>query len=115
VAATARNASSKIAAVLPKGRRDEMDAIGLFVIPRSGEAAEDRVLGTLRRAQREERQVWLGYRDKAATTIAASASMGWRRSSCSRRRYRSPGGPCSTVGRPPATCPTSHDVAFKIV
>ena len=67
MASTACNASSKIAAVLPKGRRDEIDAIGLFVIPRSGEAAEDRVLGTLRRALRGERQVWLGYRDKAGT------------------------------------------------
>jgi len=65
MAATARNASAKIEAVLPKQRRDEMDAIGLFVIPRSGESPEDRVLGTLRRALREERQVWLGYRDKA--------------------------------------------------
>ena len=67
MAATARNAASKIAAVLPKARRDEMDSIGLFVIPRAGELPEDRVLGTLRRALREERQVWLGYRDKAGT------------------------------------------------
>lgn len=67
MAATARNASSKIAAVLPRARRDEMDSIGLFVIPRSGEAPEDKVLGTLRRALREERQVWLAYRDKAGT------------------------------------------------
>lgn len=67
MAATARNASSKIAAVLPRARRDEMDSIGLFVIPRSGEAPEDKVLGTLRRALREERQVWLAYRDKADT------------------------------------------------
>ncbi|MGN6489017.1 MAG: helix-turn-helix transcriptional regulator [Devosia sp.] len=65
MAATARDASAKIAAVLPKGRRDEMESIGLFVIPRSGEAPEDRLLGTLRRALREERQVWLGYRDKS--------------------------------------------------
>lgn len=65
MAATARDASSKIAAVLPRVRRDEMDAIGLFVIPRSGEAAEDNVLGALRRALREERQVSLAYRDKA--------------------------------------------------
>lgn len=65
MAATARDASSKIEAVLPKARRDEMESIGLFVIPRMGEGAEDRILGTLRRALREERQVWLGYRDKS--------------------------------------------------
>lgn len=67
MAATARDASAKIAAVLPKARRDEMHSIGLFVIPRSGEAPEDRVLGTLRRALREERQVWLSYRDRSGT------------------------------------------------
>jgi predicted DNA-binding transcriptional regulator YafY len=65
MAATARDASAKIAAVLPKARRDEMQSIGLFVIPHSGEAPEDRTLGMLRRALREERQVWLGYRDKS--------------------------------------------------
>lgn len=67
MAAMARDASAKIAAVLPKDRRDEMHSIGLFVIPRSGPAAEDKVLGTLRRALREERQVWLAYRDKSGT------------------------------------------------
>lgn len=67
MAATARDASAKIAAVLPKARRDEMDSIGLFVIPRSGDAPEDRVLGALRRALRQERQVWLAYRDKSGT------------------------------------------------
>ena len=67
MAATARDASAKIAAVLPRARRDEMDSIGLFVIPHSGDAPEDRILGTLRRALREERQVWLSYRDKSGT------------------------------------------------
>jgi predicted DNA-binding transcriptional regulator YafY len=67
MAATARDASAKIAAVLPKARRSEMDSIGLFVIPHTREAPEDKVLGTLRRALREERQVWLAYRDKAGT------------------------------------------------
>ncbi len=65
MAATARDASAKIAAVLPGERRDEMETIGLFVIPRSGETPESRILGPLRRALREERQVWLGYRDKS--------------------------------------------------
>jgi predicted DNA-binding transcriptional regulator YafY len=67
MAATARDAASKIAAVLPRARRSEMDSIGLFVIPHSGEMPEDRLLGSLRRALREERQVWLAYRDKART------------------------------------------------
>lgn len=67
MAATARDATSKIAAVLPKARRDEMSSIGLFVIPRSGEAPQNNILGTLRRALREERQVWLAYRDRSGT------------------------------------------------
>jgi predicted DNA-binding transcriptional regulator YafY len=67
MAATARDASSKIAAVLPKGRRDEMDAIGLFAIPRYNSSPDSGVLGTLRRALREERQTWLAYRDKSGT------------------------------------------------
>ena len=67
MATTARDASAKIAAVLPRARRSEMHSIGLFVIPHTREAPEDKVLGTLRRALREERQVWLAYRDKAGT------------------------------------------------
>lgn len=65
MAITARDALSKIAAVLPAARRGEMDSIGLFAIPRPGEAPEDRLLGLLRRALREERQVRLFYRDKS--------------------------------------------------
>lgn len=64
MALTARDASAKIAAVLPKPMRDEMQSIGLFVIP-PRVVAGDNPLGTLRRALREEKQVWLGYRDKS--------------------------------------------------
>ncbi|MDB5539460.1 MAG: hypothetical protein JWQ89_1187 [Devosia sp.] len=64
MAATARDASAKIEAVLPRQKRDEMQSVGLFVIPRRDTAA-DNPLGTLRRALREERQAWLGYRDKS--------------------------------------------------
>ncbi len=65
MAATARDASAKIAAVLPAGRRGEMEAVGLFVIssPPAGAIADS--LAILRRALREERQVRLGYRDRA--------------------------------------------------
>lgn len=64
MAATARDASAKIEAVLPKPKRDEMLSVGLFVIP-PREIAGDNPLGKLRRALREERQVWLGYRDRS--------------------------------------------------
>ncbi len=64
MAATARDASAKIEAVLPAARRAEMQSIGLFVIPRAGREPDDR-LGDLRRALREERQVRLSYRDQA--------------------------------------------------
>lgn len=64
MALTARDASSKIEAVLPKLKRDEMLSVGLFVIPPRA-VSDDNPLGRLRRALREERQVWLGYRDKS--------------------------------------------------
>lgn len=64
MALTARDASSKIEAVLPKLKRDEMLSVGLFVIP-PREVSDDNPLGRLRRALREEKQVWLGYRDKS--------------------------------------------------
>lgn len=67
MAATARDASSKIEAVLPRARRDEMLSVGLFVIP-PRQIAGDNPLGRLRRALREEKQVWLGYRDKSGST-----------------------------------------------
>lgn len=66
MAATARDASSKIEAVLPRARRDEMLSVGLFVIP-PRQIAGDNPLGRLRRALREEKQVWLGYRDKSGS------------------------------------------------
>ena len=64
MAATARDAASKIEAVLPKARRDDMLSVGLFVIP-PRTVDEANPLGRLRRALREEKQVWLGYRDKS--------------------------------------------------
>jgi predicted DNA-binding transcriptional regulator YafY len=67
MALTARDASSKIEAVLPKPMRDEMTSIGLFVIPPRN-MDPDNLLGRLRRALRQERQVWLGYRDKSGAT-----------------------------------------------
>jgi predicted DNA-binding transcriptional regulator YafY len=66
MAVTARDASAKIEAVLPKPMRDDMRSIGLFVIP-PRKLDADNLLGKLRRAMREERQVWLGYRDKSGT------------------------------------------------
>lgn len=61
----ARDTSSKIAAVLPPGRRQEMESIGLFAVPPGGVAKHNPVLTTLRTAIREERQLQLSYRDKA--------------------------------------------------
>ncbi|MDC9826491.1 YafY family protein [Devosia sp. ZB163] len=67
MALTARDASAKIEAVLPKPRRDEMQSIGLFVIP-PREVDGDNPLGQIRRALRLERQLWMGYRDKSGAT-----------------------------------------------
>ena len=65
MALTARDASAKIEAVLPKPMREDMQSIGLFVIPPKAVDA-DNLLGRLRRAMREEKQAWLGYRDTPA-------------------------------------------------
>jgi predicted DNA-binding transcriptional regulator YafY len=67
MAATARDATAKIAAVLPPQRRDEMHAVGLFAVPRST-ARHHGALADLRRAIREELQVRLRYRDRAGDT-----------------------------------------------
>jgi len=64
MALTARDASAKIEAVLPKPRRDEMQSIGLFVIPPRA-VDGDNPLGRIRSALRLEKQLWMGYRDKS--------------------------------------------------
>src|SRR5690606_5362059 len=63
MAGTARNASAKIAAVLPADRRNEMELVGLFAIPPYGLPLAN-PLADIRRAMREERQMRLRYRDK---------------------------------------------------
>jgi predicted DNA-binding transcriptional regulator YafY len=62
---TARNAMSKIGAVLPKDRRADMEAVGLFALPRRKAHADSAVLGDLRTALRRELQVRLTYRTPA--------------------------------------------------
>lgn len=62
LATLAEDASAKIAAVIPKERREEMQSIGLFAIPRQEVAATSAALGALRRALREELQVHLRYK-----------------------------------------------------
>lgn len=74
MAAAAQDARAKIAAVLPRERRDDMEAAGLFAIPRGGSGGHregapggpraDGRLALLRRALREERQARLRYRDR---------------------------------------------------
>jgi len=103
MAATARDASSKIAAVLPKARRAEMEAVGLFVIPRMGEAPKDHILGTLRRALREERQVWLGYRDKSGA-LSERTVCRWRSATSEITRGWSPGARSGTTIAASANC-----------
>lgn len=63
MARTARDASAKIAAVLPGDRRDEMESVGLFAIPPYAMPLGN-PLAELRRALREERQISIGYRDR---------------------------------------------------
>lgn len=58
---TARDAITKIAAALPPDRRREMEAVGLFALPRRRETEEGEVLADLRAALREEVQVFIAY------------------------------------------------------
>ena len=61
MARTARDAITKIAAALPAERRAEMDAIGLFALPRRSADDNDLTLADLRLALREEVQVFIAY------------------------------------------------------
>ncbi len=63
MAARARDAQAKIAAVLPEDRRDAMEAVGLFAILRRG-AEPDGRLAVIRAALREEKELGLHYRDR---------------------------------------------------
>lgn len=61
MSATARDAIAKIAAALPPDRRREMEAVGLFALPRRRESDQGEVLADLRAALREEVQVFIAY------------------------------------------------------
>ncbi|QCI67382.1 helix-turn-helix transcriptional regulator [Phreatobacter stygius] len=63
MAETARDASAKIAAMLPEDRRGDMEAVGLFAVPGRAPEAADHTLADLRKALRDELQVELSYRD----------------------------------------------------
>lgn len=62
--ATALDAMAKLGAVLPAGRRAEMQAVGLYAIP-DADRPEDSFLAAIRLAIRDERQVELEYCDVA--------------------------------------------------
>lgn len=68
--AAARDALAKVHAALPKGRKDELEAVGLFVLPQTGGEVEAGVLAKLRHALRQERQVQLSYRDRDGETTS---------------------------------------------
>lgn len=64
LAASARDALARIAAVLPPERREELEASGLLVGPRAAaETPADLDLATIRKAIRGERKLRLLYRD----------------------------------------------------
>lgn len=65
----ARNAVSKIAAVLPQDLRDTVDATALLVGPAAAPAAGETRLGDIRQAIRDERKIEIAYQDeKGAST-----------------------------------------------
>ncbi len=63
LAAAARNALAKIAAVLPPDLRDDLDASPLFVGPGQPIAAGDAELPVIRQAIRAGHKLRIGYRD----------------------------------------------------
>jgi predicted DNA-binding transcriptional regulator YafY len=63
LAAAARNASAKIAAVLPAGLRDVLDASSLLVGPGEPIARDGIDLAVIRRAIRAERKLGIDYKD----------------------------------------------------
>lgn len=63
LAAAARDALAKIAAVLPAEMRHELESNALLVGPGEPMAAGDMELATLRRAIRQERKIEVAYRD----------------------------------------------------
>jgi predicted DNA-binding transcriptional regulator YafY len=65
LAAAARDALAKIAAVLPAGLRHELDTSALIVGPADPVAAGDVELATIRQAIRSEHKVDIRYRDAA--------------------------------------------------
>lgn len=65
LAAAARNALAKIAAVLPPDLRHDMDTSALLVGPGEPLAAGDVEVATFRQAIRQERKVQISYRDAA--------------------------------------------------
>ncbi|MCG5243938.1 helix-turn-helix transcriptional regulator [Azospirillum doebereinerae] len=64
LAEAARNALSKIAAVLPPDRRDGLDGAALLVGPGEPMAAGDTELAAIRHAIRAERKLEIAYRDR---------------------------------------------------
>ena len=66
LAAAARDALAKIAAVLPPELRHELDTSALLVGPSAASAAGDAELATIRQSIRHERKLTIGYRDASA-------------------------------------------------
>jgi predicted DNA-binding transcriptional regulator YafY len=65
LARAARDALAKITAVLPEGRRDDVESAGLLSAPRRPTAPDGVELARLRQAIRAERRVWIDYADEA--------------------------------------------------
>ena len=74
LAAAARDAIAKIAAVLPAELRHELDTAALLVGPGDSVAAGDAEVAAIRQAIRVEHKLWIRYRDLAG---AASERTIW--------------------------------------
>jgi predicted DNA-binding transcriptional regulator YafY len=63
LAQAARNALSKIAAVLPPAQRDDLDSSTLLIAPGARPIDQSNDIGALRKAIRSEQKISLAYRD----------------------------------------------------
>jgi len=80
LAAGARDALAKIAAVLPEEARLALDTTGLVVPPRAAASRPEPHLATLRKAIRHERRAQLAYtdlREKSSTRVVWPVAIGF--------------------------------------
>ncbi|WNG46842.1 YafY family transcriptional regulator [Archangium minus] len=68
LAAVATNALAKLAAAMPRALAERIDDTGLYPVTRGRDSSPKPLLGLVRRAMREERGIFMRYKDQAGRT-----------------------------------------------